>query len=900
MEMPVLATKLFIPPLRAQAVSRPRLVKQISEGIRSGRKLTLISAPAGFGKTTLLSEWIAKARALEPQPRVAWLSLEESDNDPVRFLNYLVAALDQADPDMSSEDHDVQPSIDSALTALINEVAQSSNEITLVLDDFQLIEEASIRDAVVFLLDHLPSNLHVAISSRSDPLLPLARLRASGELTELRAADLRFTPDEAAAFLNQVMGLSLSREDVAALETRTEGWIAGLQLAALSMRDSADVSGFIAAFTGSHRFVVDYLIEEVLERAPHNVREFLSQTAILDRLSGPLCDLVTGQTGSGEILESLERANLFVVPLDDQRQWYRYHHLFADVLRARLLAQGPDQVSALHSLASEWYEHNNLPEEAVRHAFAASDFPRAARVIEATIPGVRKSRQDATLLGWLTMLPDDTIKRRPVLTVFCAWSSLARGDIAAVEPQLAHAERLLSAATHDAKPAHDSEAGEELETLPVTIALYRASVALAMGDLAGINEHAGRALDLTKPDDHLGRGAATGLMGLASWASGDLEAGVRAFEETATSLRLAGNLTDALSTTMVIADMLIPLGRLRETQNAYDKALREAIEHGNGGQPSADLHAGISELFRERNQLAVATEHLEASDALGEGAYSHEHRYRWFIAMARVREAEGQPELAFDLLTEAEQHYRRGFFPEARPIGGMKARVRIAQGRLSDALTWVNEQGLSTLDELSYLPEFGHITLARLLIAQHKADPLSGSLLEAVGLLSRLLEAAEAGGRTGSANEILVLQALALEAQSEISLALEPLERALAQAEPEGYLRLFADEGAQMELLLGELPDQHAHRNYIHRIREAIRGAESPMAAEPAPEGVLSEREIHVVRLLSSELSGPQIARELFISLNTLRTHTKHIFEKLDANSRQVAVRRAREQGIIQ
>jgi LuxR family maltose regulon positive regulatory protein len=899
MAMPVLATKLFVPPPRAQAVPRPRLIEQLDDGVREGRRLTLISAPAGFGKTTLFSEWIAEKRRLGPQVRVAWLSLDESDNDPVRFLTYLVAALHQADPDIGSAGYNTQLSVEATLTALINEVARSPHKIILVLDDFQLIEEASIREAVVFLLDHLPPKLHLAISSRSDPLLPVARLRARGELTELRASDLRFTPDEAAAFLNQVMGLSLSPEDVAALETRTEGWIAGLQLAALSMRERTDISDFITDFTGSNRFVIDYLIEEVLERAPHHVREFLYQTAILERLSGALCDAVTGETGGSQMLESLERANLFVVPLDDQRQWYRYHHLFADVLRVRLLARGPDHVSALHSLASEWYEHNDSPEEAVRHAFAASDFPRAARVIEATIPGVRKSRQDATLLTWLTMLPNDSIRRRPVLSVFSAWSSLVAGDIAAVEPQLTHAEQLLSATTEDGKPPHDSEAGEELQTLPVTIALYRAAVALAKGDLVGIKEHAQRALNLTMPDDHLGRGAAAGLLGLASWAGGDLEAGVRAFAESSASLRLAGNLTDALSTTMVIADMLIPLGRLRETQSAYDEALQQAIEHGNSGQPTADLHAGISEVFRERNELAAATEHLAASEALGEGAFSHEHRYRWFVAMARVREAEGRLDDALDLLTEAEQHYRRGFFPETRPIGGMKARVRIAQRRLPDALAWVNAQGLSTMDELTYLREYGHITLARLIIAQHVGDPTSGVIHDAIQLLARLLEAAEAGGRKGSVNEILVLQALAFEAQGQVPLALIPLERALEQAEPEGYLRLFLDEGAAMLRLLRAAAGAGIRPDYVRRLSQGLRQTEGTSPTSQPIAEALSERELHVMRLLATELTGPEIARELHVSLNTIRTHTKHIFLKLEVTSRLAAVRRAESLALI-
>lgn len=897
MTMPVLATKLFVPPQRHQAVERPRLTAKLVEGERAGRKLTLISAPAGFGKTTLLGQWIAVTSQRDPAMGVAWLSLEESDNDPARFLAYLIAALQQADPAISVGDPSDQQPVEAALTAIVNGVSQSDQKILLVLDDFQLIGDASVRDAVGFLLDHLPPSLHIAIASRSDPLLPVARLRARGELTELRAADLRFTADEASAFLNTAMGLALSKEDVGALETRTEGWIAGLQLAALSMQDRADVSGFISAFTGSNRFVIDYLIEEVLERAPLEVREFLVQTAILERLSGPLCDAVTGHTNGAEMLDSLERANLFVAPLDDQREWYRYHQLFADVLKVRLVAEGRDHVADLHGRASGWYERNGFANDAVRHAFEAADYPRAARVIESTIPAVRKSRQDATLLGWLTLLPEDTIKRRPVLEVFSAWLSLVAGDIVAVEPRLKHAEQLLTG--NGGPTVHDSEAGAELRSLPVTIALYRAAVAMALGDQQGIKTHAQHGLEVAAPDDHLGRGGAAGLLGLASWASGALNAGVEAFAECSASLRRAGNLTDALSTTMVVADMLVPLGRLREAAAAYEAALSEALERCGGGQPTADLRAGLSELLRERDLLTAAVDQLAESEALGEAAHSHEHRYRWFVAMARVKETQGQLDTAYELLAEAEQHYRHGFFPESRPIGGLKARVRIAQGRLPEATVWVIDQDLSAAGELSYLREFGHITLARLLIAQHTADPSSGAATEATGLLARLLDAAEAGGRIGSANEILVLQSLAFEAQGQTSLALEPLARVLDRAEPEGYVRLFLDEGAPMLRLLRAAAGAGIRPDYVRGLSQALRqeegaGAEQQTVAEP-----LSERELHVLRLLATPLSGPEIARELHVSLNTMRTHTKHVFAKLEVTSRAAAVRRAEALGLI-
>jgi LuxR family maltose regulon positive regulatory protein len=826
--MAVLATKLFVPPVRAQVVARPRLIERLDEGISAGNRLTLISAPAGFGKTSVLSEWIDTIRNRDQPMQVAWLSLDTGDNDPARFFSHLVAALRQAFPDLDVAEQTAQYSTEPLLTALINDSAKSPVKILLVLDDYHVVNDPSIRDGVVFLLEHLPPTMHLVIASRSDPSLPLARMRARGEMTELRAADLRFTPDEAANFLNHVMGLSLTHKDVAALESRTEGWIAGLQLAALSMRGRTDASAFIAAFAGSNRFVIDYLIEEVLDRAPLHVRRFLCDTAILDRLSGPLCDAVTGQTGGRDMLETLERANLFIIELDDRREWFRYHHLFAEVLRARLAAHGPEHVAQLHRRAGEWFEDNGLPEEGVRHAIAAADFTRAARLIEQLIPGVRKSRRDATLLGWLDLLPDEAITDRPVLMVFSAWSSLVVGDIASVEPKLSGAELLLCG-------RHGSEPGPELDTLPVTIALYRASVALATGDLDGVTHYAGRALELTISSDHLGRGAAAGLLGLGQWASGDLEAGVATFKAAAASLRLAGNLTDALSTTMVLADMLIPLGRLDEARLGYESALRETAEDLNGGPPTADLHGGMAEVLVELGDLTAADDQLTAGAALGDAAFSHEHHYRWFVSKALLSQARGQFDDALQSLDQAAERYRRGFFAEARPIDAIKARILIMQDRLDEAQAWADARMLSPDNDLSYLREYAHVTLARLMIARADA--------RATEFIDRLIVAAETGGRSRIVRELRGL---------------------IGSAE--------------------------------HDANSGVGGSFTTATASGL---MLSERERQVLRLLATELAGPEIARELFVSLNTLRTHTRHVYEKLDVNSRAAAVRLARERGLI-
>ena len=894
----VLATKLFVPPPRPNSVTRHRLLERLREGLESGRKLTLLSAPAGFGKTTLLSEWIAYSRQHDPELRVAWLSLDEADKDPSRFLTYVVATLQSAVSREGSDSlaRDIAESlpVEASLTALLNEVAQASHRVILVIDDFQLIEVAPT--AIIFLLDHLPPTLHLAIASRSDPHLPLARMRGRGELTELRAVDLRFTPEEAAAFLNQVMGMNLTGDDIAALETRTEGWIAGLQLAALSMRDRSDIPRFIEEFTGSHRFVIDFLGEEVLVRQPDHVREFMFSTAFLDRLSGPLCQAVTGRSDSRELLERLDRDNLFLVPLDNRREWYRYHQLFADVLRASSLQAGPDHVRVLHRLASDWHEQNDLPEDAVRHALAAADFERAADLVERAVPDMRRRREDTTLLAWLKLLPDEVAVRRPVLSVYYAWSMLISGELDEAARRLDDAERALAGGGHP----HASADGEELRMLPVTIPVYRASLSQARGDVAGTLRNARLALDRTEPGDHFAHGAAAGFLGMALWASGDLQAAVLTFAEARVSLGLAGNTADVLGSTLVLADMLVAQGRLLEARRAYEQALELATAQGEPvPQSTADLHIGLSELDREQNDLEGARAHLQASKTLGERASLLENRYRWFVAMSRIREAEGELDAALDLLSEAERVYLHGLLPETRPIAAMKARLQIRQGKLTEARAWADSQGLSAADDPSYLREFDHITLARLLIAEQRAPGQYSGIGKALGLLERLLEAAEAGSRTGSANEILVLQALAHHARGHTALALAPLTRALAQSEPEGHIRLFADEGAPMGTLLEEATRKGISRSYVRRLLTAIGPPEGKRSRMRTDMEAMSERELHVLRLLATELSGPEIARELFVSVSTVRTHTSHIFDKLAVNSRPAAVRRAREKGLL-
>jgi LuxR family maltose regulon positive regulatory protein len=735
-------------------------------------------------------------------------------------------------------------------------------------------------------------------------------------LTELRAADLRFTPAEAAEFLNQVMGLNLSAEEVAALEERTEGWIAGLQLAALSMRGQQDAAGFIQAFAGDHRYIVDYLIEEVLQRQPEDVRSFLLQTSILERLNGALCDAVTNQAGGKAHLETLQRRNFFLIPLDDRRHWYRYHHLFADVLHMHLLTEQPGQVPALHRRASEWFEQNGLAPDAIRHALAGGDFERAGELIERAVPAMRQSRQESTLLGWLQALPDELLRNRPVLSVHYAGTLLQNGQLDGVESRLRDAERWLNMpADLDERPIFVDE--EDFKRLPGSVAMYHAAIALARGDVPNTMKYAREVLDRVREDDYFMRGAASSLLGLAYWTSGDLETAYQTYSEGMAYLERTGYISDVIGGSVTLAEIRITQGRLREAMSTYERGLQLATTKGGHIlRGAADMHVGMSELYRELNELDTAMQHLQKSKALGDLNGLPKNPYRWRVAMARIREIEGDPDQSLALLDEAEGLYQGDFSPNVRPLPALKARVWIKQGRLREALSWAREQGLSAEGPLSYLGEVGHITLARILLAQVKSDGQDPSLDEAAGLLKRLLNAAEEGGRTGSVIEILVLQALAHNAKGDLSAALEALERAMTLAEPESYMRIFLDEGQAMRLLIEDLRSTIETRShgegkhlaaYADKLLDAFaRSSSEPQSSsehqKPKTESLvepLTERELEILRFFRTELSGPEIARELVVALSTVRTHTKSIYSKLGVNSRRGAVKRAEELGLI-
>ena len=794
------------------------------------------------------------------------------------------------------------PPIEAMLTNLLNDITTFSDSFILVLDDYHVIDSKAVDQALVFLVEHLPPQMLLVIATREDPALPLARLRARSQLTELRAADLRFTTAEAADFLNRVMGLNLPAQDIAALEERTEGWIAGLQLAALSMQSRQDTASFIKSFTGSHRFVLDYLVEEVLRRQPEGVRSFLLKTCILDRLCGPLCNAITDQEDGKVMLEALERGNLFLVPLDDQRHWYRYHHLFADVLQAHLMEAQPEQVSSLHRRASVWFEQNGLPHDAIRHALAAEDFERAAGLIELAWSAMDISYHASTWLGWVKALPEELMRTRPVLSVGYAWALLDTGELEASESRLQEAERWLETPSNEMIVVDK----ELFQSLPATIATARAYRALAIGDIPGTVKYAQQALELTPEDDQTRHNEATSLLGLAQYASGDLEAAERSLADFCTYLRKTGDIQTLIGITFLLADIRVALGRLHEAESSYQQSIRLATEQGEP-MPlgTADLYRGLGELSIERGDLEAAAQYLLTSQKLGEQTTTTDWPHRLCVSQARLKEAQGDLDEALALLEEAERVYIRSPLPDVRPAAALKARVWIKQGRLAEAQGWRREQGLSVDDDIHYTREFEHITLARLLIAAGKSDRETGSLDQANRLLGRLLQAAESGGRQGSAIQILLLQALALQAQDNLPQALAALERALAMAEPEGYVSTFMDEGEQMQLLISDFRLRISDpplNDYVDRLLLAfsqakpaltqIRNEKSTIKNLVEP---LSERELEVLKLLRSELSGPEIAQQLVVSLNTLRTHTKNIFNKLGVNNRRAAIHRAEE-----
>ena len=688
---PLLQTKLYPPRVTRQLVDRPRLAERW--GARPA--VLLVSAPAGFGKSTLLAQLLLGDAHRPDRPAVAWLSLDSGDSDPSSYWAYVLAALRTASPGLGASAQALLESpggapISTVLTSVINDLAGSDEDLVLVLDDYHVVHAPEIHEAMAFLVDHLPPQLRLVIATRSDPPLPLARLRARGELAEIRAADLRFTEPETVAYFAG-SGLRLSAAQVSTLEGRTEGWVAALQLAALSLQGREDLSGFIDGFAGNDRHVVDYLVEEVVHRQPEVVRDFLLRTSVLPRLSGSLTDAVTGRTDGRAMLEALDRDNLFLVPLDDQRRWYRYHHLFADMLQARLLDELPGQAPELHRRASAWFEQEGDTTAAVEHALAAHDGDRAAGLVEAALPAMTRERREAQLRRWMEALPDEAYARRPVLANGYVGALMSTGETRGVEPRLRLAEEWVEAA--EALPAGESPSGllaahpAQWQRLPGWVRIHRAGLALMAGDVAATIERCREALAVLAPDDNLGFGAATALMGLASWRQGDLTTAESAYTETIRRFGLEGYVADILGCTVTLADLQLTMGRLRDAERAYRHALGLA-ERQPAGPPrgTPDMHVGLCLLHLERGDLGAAKEHLRLTQELGEHLGLPKHPHRWRIAEADVRESQGDLEGALTMLDEAERVYDLDFSPDVRPVTAMRARLWIKQGRPEQAL----------------------------------------------------------------------------------------------------------------------------------------------------------------------------------------------------------------------
>jgi LuxR family maltose regulon positive regulatory protein len=900
----VLATKFHVP--QAGSVPRPRLLARLTRGMGCG--LTVLCTPAGFGKTTLLGDWARRSR----RP-VAWLSLDGGDNDPTRFWRYVAGALDRVRPGLGEQlnaplQGAQQPPLEDVATTVINELTVPPDEgaVSLVLDDYHIIEAPAVHDSVAFLLDRLPPGLRLVLASRADPPLPLPRLRARGQLAELRADDLRFTLDETAAFLREVTGLDLPLASVATLQDRTEGWAAGLQLAALSLQGRSDPAGFVERFSGSHRYILDYLTEEVLEHQPEQLVEFLLETSVLERLSGPLCDAVTGRHDSQQLLEQVERANLFLHPLDEVRGWWRYHQLFADLLQGRLHLERPDRAPGLHRAAAVWCQEHGLADDAVRHALAAGDAAWAAELVEQNFWSLLWRSEDATVQRWLAALPAELMHSRPRLCVALASRAFMAGRLEEIERLLTAAERGRAADT--GTPQAAPVAAMVADDVPTQIAMVRANLARTYGDAQPATTFAQR--DLAS-DDPMARATAGWHLAQADWLGGRLDQAERSLTDVVAAYRAAGAPLQAAATGCELAQVQHGLGRL----DAAVATCREALDLATAVHPTLPItggvHVRLAEVLRERNELADALDHATRGVALCRPLPSAWPLATGLVTLAWIQQAQGDPARALRTMTEAQR-----VLPDPRlvelfsPAPVQAARLALAQGRDSDAAHWVRERGLDPEDELSYPREREYLVLARVLLARRAPD-------QALGLLRRLCDLAFSQGRTGSVIELRAVQARAHAAAGDRAAALAALAEALALACPEGYVRVFVDEGPPLASLLGRLAvAQRTERAalpgdippvYLDRLVRAFRpagvGAHPHLgrdnAAAPGPVELLSDRELQVLGLLAAGKSNPEIAEELVVVLDTVKKHVGHILDKLGAANRTQAVARGRALGLL-
>jgi LuxR family maltose regulon positive regulatory protein len=873
MPTPLLTTKLFVPLPHQKLIIRPHLLAHLNEGLP--RKLTLVSAAAGFGKTTLVSTWVR-----ESHRPIAWLSLDEGDNDPTRFLTYLVTALQTIVPTIGAGIVQVlqapqPPSHEAVLTLVLNELASLPEPALLVLDDYHLIDAQPIHDALTFLLTHLPPQVHLVIATREDPPLPLARLRGRNQLTELRVADLRFTRPEVARFFREVMGTELSADNIAALESRTEGWIAGLQLAALSMQGLADPTAFIRSFTGSHRFILDYLMEEVLQQQPAAVQNFLLHTSILERFCAPLCEAVLrDSTLSGQpMLDTIEQANLFIVPLDSERQWYRYHHLFGDLLRQRL--QHSTDVAELHRRAAQWYETNGFDIEAFDHAIAANDLPHAIQLVEGGSKGMPLHFRGGVfpVLQWLESLPPTVLDANPALWVMYASALLFVNKIPAVIPTLQAAEIALA----------PQEPNEKNRDMIGHIASIRATLAVTQHDIEAIITQSRRALDYLHPNNLPVRTATTWTMGYAYYLQGDRAAAARAYTEALAISKSIGHIIITVMTTLGIGRIQEEDTRLYEAAETYQRFLQML------GEPPLPLacqaHLGLARIYYEWNELEKAWHHAHESLRLARQLDRTDRAVACELFLAHLHFVQGDFPAATAIVTRAEQFTRQhGFVHRIPDIVAMQVRLLLQQGEPERALA---------LTEQHELP-----------LSQARVHLAHGNDASALALLESVRHHYQTKGWADERLKAIVLTAMIHYQQGNKAQALELLVEAMALAEPGGYIRLFMDEGLPMAHLLREGIAEGMLPPYAEKLLTLLESEMATVPAKAVPRfqpliEPLSQRELEILHLIANGLSNDEIGNRLFLALNTVKGHNRNIFGKLHVQRRTEAVARARDLGLL-
>jgi LuxR family maltose regulon positive regulatory protein len=887
----LLTTKLYAPPSCPTLVERPRLTVDLSKALT--RRLTLVSAPAGYGKTTLVSSWLR-----ETEIASAWLSLDEGDNDPIRFLQYFLSALHKIVPaiqlDLLDMLRGMRPAqADALLNCLINEIAENAVSFVLVLDDFHVIHAQPILEMLAFLFDHLPPQMHLVCLTRTDPDLPLARLRVRDQLVDIRAEQLRFTLDEIAVFLNKMMGLNLSADDLTALETRTEGWIAGLQLAALSLQGRQDIHSFVAAFTGSHAYIMDYLTEEVLKLQPESVRSFLLQTAILDRLCAPLCEAIveTDQMAPHQgqaMLEALEHMNLFVIPLDNERRWYRYHHLFADVLNRRLEHLFPQRLADLHRRASHWYEQNGFIAEATHHALLIGDQDRAIQLIEQNGCLLLIRGEVNTLQRWLEAI-ELQAQTRPWMYIFKAWLFTLTGYPERVEELLQTAEQLIPS----------SETSIANRTMQGTIETARAYQANLLGDTLLATKHARRALQHLPDADLVSRSlrtVATSLLGDASSMNGDLQEARQAYSEALRIAQAAGDVHLTIVLNSNIANILIEQGSLHEAARIYGETLQMATRPDSQEPVIAGrVYAELSQVSYEWNHLEAALQQVRHSMALCQQWGNIDQQAISYVMLARLEHVQHQPGRAQAAIRRAQQLVEEHHLLPRYSVWVRHALacLWIAQGDLEQASRPVQQSGIRIDDEIPYLREPEYLAWARVLLAQEDYEA-------ALALIQQLLQKAEATSRMRRVIEVLVLQALIFQGRRDIDQALTVLERALSLARPEGYVRTFLDEGEQMAKLLHLAKARRIEIVYATELLSAMEGAAArPQAPAQLLAEPLSQRELEVLQLIEAGCSNQEIAARLFISIATVKRHISNIYAKLDVQNRTQAISIGRELNLL-